>query len=181
MRFGEGLDGELRRRSLSAGFEWRALDDLTLAIAAGAALDGDLAVAGRRHEIGAGPVGSLGVAYRLLDGEGWEPFLLVGGTFSATTARTTRGDEDGRLTAVDLRASLTVGEIFFDRLAPYVALRAFGGPIFWEHAGAGRTGSDRTHVQVGFGGLVTTGVVDAFVEIAPLGERALSTGLAVAF
>jgi hypothetical protein len=163
---------------LSAAFEWRALDDLTLTVAAGAALDGEVRLAGTRHAIGPGPVGSLGVAYRLLAGEGWEPFLLLGGSLSATTAM---DDRAARLTAVDLRASLTVGEVFLDHLAPYLALRGFGGPIFWQIDGAAVVGSDRTHVQVAAGALVTTGRVDAFFEVAPLGERAFTTGLAAAF
>lgn len=186
VRFGDGLDATLRRRSASAALEWRALESLTLTIVAGAAIDGDVTfedslVRPSRATIGPGPVGSLGVAYRIFEGAGWEPFVLLGGSASASSAVTSRGPEEARLTAVDVRVSVTVGEVFLDHLAPYLALRGFGGPIFWELEEASVTGSDRTHFQLGLGGLVTTGDVDAFFEIAPLGERAVTTGIAVSF
>lgn len=179
--FGEGLDAQLRRRSVSAALEWRPLDDLTTTLALGAAIDGDLTLdaEGTRHTLGPGPVGSLGVGYRLVAGDGWVPFVLIGGTLSATSGLTE--PDASRLTALDLRASVTLGEVFLDRLAPYLALRGFGGPIFWHLGGADRVGSDRYHVQLAGGLLVVTPNLDAFFEIAPFGERSFTTGIATAF
>ena len=146
-------------------------------------MGGELRILGQRHQLLPGPVGVIGAAYRILEGDGWEPFLLFGGAFSLSTVGTRRfsdGAED-RMTAMDARFSLTVGEVFLDAVAPYLTVRGFGGPVNWTLDGQDLTGSDKYHFQAGGGLLVTSGVVDGFFELIPLGERAAVFGGAVSF
>jgi hypothetical protein len=146
-------------------------------------MGGDVAVGGERFDLGFGPVGVLAVSYRVLPGEGWEPFVLFSGAASVSTVETTsqRTLDEARMTAIDARVAVTAGEVFADTIAPYASLRGFGGPVFWTIGGADVTGGDRYHFQLGVGLLVTAGVFDAFFEVMPLGERSLSAGGAFAF
>ena len=56
-----------------------------------------------------------------------------------------------------------------------------GGPVFWRYQGAGVSGGDAHHYQLG-GGLTLTiaGRVNLFAEGIPLGERSVAAGAAVA-
>jgi len=138
-----------------------------------------------RYELGPGPVGSLALSYRILDGrDDYLPFILVNGAFSASTVATEAQQapfEEARMSAFDFRGALIVGKVFLDALAPYAVVRGFGGPILWERGGAEFNGSDQHHYQLGAGALVSAGLFDAFFEIIPLGERATTVGAAVAF
>lgn len=181
MFFGDD-EAALRRRSISAAAEHRLFDDLTITAGAGVSIGGDLIIGGVRHDLGPGPLGLVAAAYRLLDGDGWEPFLLFSGAFSFSTVvsqRAPHDDLDSRLTALDLRAGLTAGEVFGDAIAPYATVRAFGGPILWQAVES--SGTDKYHFQLGLGLLATAGVLDAFVEIVPVGERAATFGIATQF
>jgi hypothetical protein len=179
------IDADLRRRAISAAIEYRPADAWTLSLSGGASLGGDLVVAKIRYELGPGPVGSLGLSYRILDGrDPYLPFVLASGAFSASTVPTEAqapGSEEARMSAFDFRAGLVAGKVFLDAFAPYVVGRGFGGPILWERGGREVTGQDQHHFQLGGGALVTAGVFDAFFEIIPLGERAATFGAAVAF
>ncbi len=75
---------------------------------------------------------------------------------------------------------------FFDSSSGYVVIptvgkAGFGGPIIWKGDLIDTTGTDKYHFQVGLGLLATAGILDAFVEIIPLGERAATFGLATPF
>jgi hypothetical protein len=172
------VEAELRRFAATASLEYRIDGDWTITAGAGASLGGDVVVAGVRHELGPGPVGVLGAGYRVLDGDGWEPFFLLGLSAAVSSVAT---EPDARFTGVDVRAALTLGEVFLDAVAPYATVRGFGGPIFWELGGEAVRGSDKWHFQVGAGVLVTAGWIDAWLELVPLGERALSVGTGVSF
>lgn len=182
----DSFDADSRRRAAAASFEWRVLDGLTLTAGAGAAIDGRLTVDGVRSDLRAGPLGTLGVAYRIVEGEGWVPFVLAGGTLSASSVPTHTRFDDGRseharLSAIDMRASITVGEVFANTLVPYVVARGFGGPIFWTRDEADVLGTDKFHYQLGGGLLVTAGWLDAYLELVPLGERAAIFGAGTTF
>lgn len=180
----ETLEADLRRRAVSASLEYRVADAWTLSLGGGASLGGDITVNGVRHDFAPGPVGSFAASYRVLDGrEESLPFLLFGMALSGSTVLSEAADTgaSARFTALDFRASLTVGKLFLDAIAPYATLRGFGGPIFWELDGATVSGTDKFHFQLGAGALVSAGVFDAFFEIVPLGERAVTVGAAVAF
>ncbi len=190
---GGGVD--LRRRAASLALERRIGERWTVELAGGASIDGDLLEqqssdtpdapnsAAARHRLRPGPVAVVGGGYRLLDGSGRSPWAIVGASIAFATNATHAPSADGRLTALDFRASLTLGKTFGNAIAPYAALRAFGGPVLWHQVSGDvddtRLGTDLYHVTFGGGCLVTTGRVDGFFEIMPLGERGASFGMAV--
>jgi hypothetical protein len=146
-------------------------------------LGGSLELDGRRFSIDTGWVGAVAFAWRLLEGEGYAPFLLSSVSFSASSART-EDDASGaaaHLTALDLRGGLTAGKTFWGVLSPYASLRVFGGPVFWSYDGEDIGGSDKYHYQPAVGAVVTLGPVDLYAEWAFLGERALAGGAGVSF
>ena len=184
-------DGEadLERTSIVASTDVFLRDTLTLQIAAGGMLDGELDVeGGPARSLGPGWILSGGVTWRLLDGvEGPAPWLLLSLGFAGTGTRTVvdppasatplRGD----WLSFDARLGATVGKTFADVVSPYAAARVFGGPILWSEGDEDRLGTDRYHVQIAAGASLRLGPVDVFVEGAPLGERGLSAGLGVSY
>jgi len=108
---------------------------------------------------------------------------MLSGVASGSSVPTSRlGAAAGeRLSALDFRASLTVGKLIGEVVAPYLTARGFGGPVFWRYADRDVTGSDQNHYQVGAGLLSAGSWLDAYVEIVPLGERAVAMGLSASF
>jgi len=106
---------------------------------------------------------------------------FVGATASLSTALASATSDDGssRLwSAWDLRVGAMVGKTFAGRLVPYVAARAFGGPVFWRRGGARVVGGDRYHVTAGAGLTVRLPPrVDLSVEVMPLGGRSAVAGV----
>jgi hypothetical protein len=180
----EDRDFDLRRRAAVATLERRLGDAWTVQLGGGLAIDGDLEHDGRRFEIEPGFVALASGAFRALAGEGDEPFLMFGLTVSASSAPTSEAGTgvEAPLTAFDARFSLLVGKLLAGAIAPYAAVRAFGGPVLWELDGEDVVGGDRNHYQIGAGVLVTAGgLFDAYVEVTPLGERSATLGAAVSF
>lgn len=107
------------------------------------------------------------------------PFLALTASFGGGFAR---APSDDMMThswwAFDARGGVTVGKTFAGRWVPYASGRVFGGPVFWNHGGAGVTGSDRYHVTFG-GGLIVRlpGSVDVTLEGMPLGEQSAALGV----
>ncbi|EDM76853.1 hypothetical protein PPSIR1_04573 [Plesiocystis pacifica SIR-1] len=128
------------------------------------------------------------------------PYLLVLGTFSGSSTSTTRttptpdpsfaeaGERRG-LHALDAKADLSVGWTLGDAFSPYLAVRAFGGPVFWRaprradgSEGARTTGSDLYHVSVACGfNLLIGRRGTAYFDAAFLGMRGLSGGAGFRF
>lgn len=181
--FSDSEEATIRKRATTLSAEHRLSDDWTLTLGGGATVGGDVEVAGERYELDPGFVVVGGGSYRILDGSGDMPFLLFGVMLGVGYNGTERvaAPESATLLATDARFSLAIGKLFWDGIAPYAAVRGFGGPVFWERNDATLVGSDRYHFQLGGGVLATAGVVDAYFEVVPLGERALSLGAAVAF
>lgn len=183
--FGRGpLTPRLTRRSLSGSLEYHLDKSWTFAGAIGATVGGDLELGGEDHELAPGFLAVISASRALT---GMAPYFVITGLsvgVSSTPTRSAPGDEtDGQLTAGDVRFSVTAGRLFLDTIAPYAALRAFGGPVIWQRDDLPLAGgTDRYHVQVGLGLLVATpSGFDAFVELAPAGERAVTVGMGSAF
>lgn len=175
----------IERRAVTATLERRLASRWTLQIAAGGILWGSLRVGAERHDFGPGWAAAVATSYRLRDGsDGW-PFVLLSASLAGAGARTrlsAPGAPEVPYYAVDVRLGAVAGKTFYDALTPYAAARVFGGPIFWRIDGASQTGTDRYHYQLGVGLSVALPMgLDAFAELAPLGERSVSCGMGYAF
>lgn len=96
------------------------------------------------------------------------PFLAF--TFSASGSIT-----DADYSSFDGRIGATAGKAI-SRFVPYVALRLFGGPVFYNDA----SGGDRYHVTIGAGSVVRLPAnLDATLEVMPLGERSIAVGVSL--
>jgi hypothetical protein len=162
----------------------------TVTLGAGSMFEGTLQAPGGTRRIGPGWVGAAGLSWRVLDEEESIPYLVFSATAgaAATSTRIVRpevgmdADERGNYIGVDFRFGATLGKTFFGWLSPYVALRAFGGPIFWTVAGETRFGMDKYHVQGGLGSVfILPGGFDIFVEGNPGGEQGAFGGVGVRY
>ena len=81
--------------------------------------------------------------------------------------------------AFDLRLGAELGTTLFEIFRPYIPVRVFGGPVYWRYQGAAVTGTDTHHYQVGAGfNARLSRRMALFAEGIPLGERAVSFGVA---
>jgi hypothetical protein len=181
--FGDVPEAAVERHAALVTGEFQISRRHTLQVSTGGVLGGSLELGERRFDIETGWVGAVAFAWRLLDGEGYAPFLLSSFSFSASSARTQEesGGASAHLVAIDLRGGLTAGKTFWGVLSPYVSLRVFGGPVLWTYDGEDIGGSDKYHYQPAVGAVVTMGPVDLYAEWAFLGERALAGGAGVSF
>ena len=123
-----------------------------------------------------------GVSYLALNEGSTHPFVGVSATFSTALIR---GDADDGTTrswsAWDLRGGVIAGKTF-GRFVPYVAARAFGGPVYWRLGGESVTGTDRYHVTVGAGLILRLPKrVDVTLEVMPVGEHSATAGVSLHF
>ncbi|MBK9034525.1 MAG: hypothetical protein IPL61_25210 [Myxococcales bacterium] len=151
---------------------------LSLRASIGAVLDGTIAGAGRTHDLGPGVVGAIAAARPWT----WGPWFVHGtlsvGASRVTTTEVMAGAPTEGLVAVDARIGVSAGRRF-GPVMPYVLARGFGGPVLWTVDGAGVTGTDAYHVQLGAGASVTIGDAwSVMVDVSALGERAASVGVA---
>jgi hypothetical protein len=152
---------------------------LGLSVALGGSLFGHIDYGGQRFKLDPGPIGGLGVSYRLFGGTA--PF--VHGSFTYSLARSTaRAPDDTRstFTSRDYRVGLAIGKTLGGFAAPFVVGRYFGAGTNWP-AVAGHGGDHyRYHVGVGsaFG---FSEHWDSLVELAFLGEKRATVGLGYVF
>lgn len=173
---------DLRQYAVTAiaGYAWPSR--ISIRGALGVLAGGSLAGEGRTFDLGAGIVGSIGVARQ------WAraPWFLTGsaglGASRASSRETLPTGMHGArvsLTAIDARAGITAGRTF-GPVSPYLLARVFGGPVFWTWDGGSITGTDTHHFQLGAGASLVIGArATLLVDLSALGERAASIGLAV--
>jgi hypothetical protein len=188
LRFDGLYDFDIQRRGVTGTLELRLSPRTSLQLAGGAVFGGALEGYGQRYTLGPGWLAAAAFSWTVLDGKNDSPFVI----FSASLGVSGAGTELQRprlpdppsvaLVAVDGRFGLTVGKAFWQRVAPYVSVRAFGGPVFWEIAGEDYTGTDLNHYQVAAGitAFLPSGF-DVYAELAPAGERAVAVGAGMAF
>jgi hypothetical protein len=180
-------DAAIERRALTASIAYRPTDRWSIELGGGASVSGSLTLESVRQRIEPGWMASGAASFQVLRGEGSAPFLLASLSFAGSGARTSPEPERldvsaESLYAIDARVGLTLGKTFWNVLSPYVAIRAFGGPVLWRFRGQDITGTDRYHVQAAVGLLALVARrVDVFAELAPLGERAVAIGAGAAF
>ncbi len=173
---------DLRQSAVTAigGYAWpsRISVRAALGLLAGGTLDGE----GRTFDLGTGFIASVGVARQ------WSraPWFLSGSASAGASHASTREDLAAGMrgarvsfTAIDFRSGLTAGRSF-GPFSPYALVRVFGGPVFWRWDGDTITGTDTHHFQLGAGASLAIGArATLLVDIAALGERAASLGVAV--
>jgi len=170
-----------------ATLQFRASDRWTLQASAGGIIAGALVLGNVVHRMRPGWLYGAAASFRVLDGTGWMPYLIVSGSFSMSGTSTEPSDAAGTgfhapLVSMDVSLVATVGKTFFRTLSPYLVGRVFGGPVFWQRGSEVSVGTDAYHYQVGVGiSLAVLQRFDAFIEGAPFGERRVSAGAGVAF
>lgn len=121
---------------------------------------------------------SAGISYLAVYEQARRPFVAFTG--SAGAARVRAVADDGRVrdwTAGDVRVGLMSGKTI-GRMVPFLAARAFGGPVSWHREGASVAGGDAHHVTAGAGiSLRLPFAMDFTAEIMPLGETSAAAGL----
>lgn len=85
------------------------------------------------------------------------------------------------MVSIDGRVALAIGKTIARAVSPFLALRAFGLPVFWSYQGRSITGSDAYHYQVGAGVALRIGRFDLMLEGIPFGEKAVAAAAGFAF
>ena len=181
LRFSSSLRADETRYASLASLGYMPSSKLLLQAGVGAAFAGRLGIGGQTYDFSPGAIGALGVDYRVF--ESGPLFVMLTSSLSVSAARTRLGDAPSvGYEAFDLRLGAELGVVLAKVFRPYALTRVFGGPVYWHYQGQAVTGTDTHHYQVGAGlALRLSKDFNGFVEGVPLGERALSLGLAVAF
>jgi hypothetical protein len=179
-----------RQSAYSLSFVGALDNGLVLGAAIGPHMGGTIDSLGRgapddTWTIRPGVVWSMTVARRFFGTKPQIPFLLVVGTFSGSSASTRRQSDGMRagLHALDVKADVSLGWTIGGSFSPYLAVRGFGGPVFWRGSEGQRIfGGDLYHVSLAVGfNLSIVNRVSAYFDGAFLGMRGFSAGLAVRF
>jgi hypothetical protein len=172
-------DAELLQAATTATLDVFPTERLGLSVAAGVALVGRIDYLGQRYDLLPGPIGGVGVSYRLFGGEA--PF--VHGSFTLSIARATSRDaagDEATFTSRDYRLGVAVGKALGTVAAPFAVFRYFGAGTNWKVAGG--HGADAYRYQLGAGSAFALSErVDALVELAFLGEKRATLGAGYAF
>ncbi|HTQ06681.1 MAG TPA: hypothetical protein VMI54_22650 [Polyangiaceae bacterium] len=181
LRFSSTLRADQTRYATLAELAYLPTPALALEAGYGVAFGGSLSLADGTHDFSPGPTAFLGAAWHVVDAP--KDFVVLTSVLSFSAARTHLDDERSPLyEAFDLRLGGEVGVNLAEIFHPYALGRIFGGPVYWRYAGRAVTGTDVHHYQLGAGLSVGFGDhVSALVEGVPLGERAASAGVSVAF
>jgi hypothetical protein len=153
--------------SRSLGRQW------TVSAGAGAVVSGSLEAGGVSYRMDPGWLARVGASWLPLDGSGPWPFVALSASLAASGVNTTGpGGVRAPLTSLDAGLSVSAGKSIAGIVAPYVGAKVFGGPVFWELAGASTIGTDVSHWQVAFGAAANLPFgIDLLVEWAPFGAR----------
>jgi hypothetical protein len=183
LHFTDGFEPTLNQQTVvvSAAHLWK--NGWNMSLSGGAIVAGSLEGKGQSYAVDPGWLASVRVGVEVVHERGAIPFLQLGLALSVSRA-TTHGEGQGThaLWASDAQLSVAAGYTLFDFWRLYLAPRAFGGPIFMHHDGASVRGRDRYFFMAGMGTafLLPAGFT-IFVDGSPLGERAITGGLAYSF
>ena len=181
LRFSDSVRADEVRYGALSSLAYMPSSKLVLQVGVGAAFGGRLLVADQSYDFLPGPLAALGADYRVFDNG--RVFVMLTSSLSFSAARTRLGDAATvGYQALDLRLGGEVGVQLAQVFRPYALARVFGGPVFWHYQERAVTGSDTHHYQLGAGmALRLSKSFNAFAEGVPLGERAVSLGVGVAF
>ena len=171
-------DVAMSASTVMAQAAYQATPRLVVSLGLGAVVDGTIA----DGDIAPGPAGSASLSWLALLETERSPFALIGMSVAVSRAGAVSDDgEEHPLTAGDVRIGAMLGKTFFGVFTPYVAARAFGGPVMWTLAGDDATGSDAHHYTVGAGVSLRPGRrLDLSLEAMPLGEQSATASATLA-
>lgn len=169
----------LLQGATSATLDLFPLPRLGISAALGASLGGRLDYGGSRYDLLPGPLGGLGVSYRLFGGAA--PFIHTSFTYSLASTTTRAGDgSEATFTSRDWRVGVAVGKTLGRVAAPFAMARYFGAGTNWSPGGGKGADAYRYHVGVG-SAFALSEHIDALAELAFLGERRGTIGVGYAF
>lgn len=182
LRFEGDRDFDVSEHSAAISVGRRFGDALTLRLDGGAIAGGALAGTDAHATVGLGWIASATGAHRFAFAGSAHAFLVLSLTVGVSRARTEATDgAESALTAQDTRLGVAAGPTVAGVFSPYVAARAFGGPVFWNVGGTSVVGSDRHHYTVGLGGSLALGkTLTLSYETMFFGERSASIALGAA-
>jgi hypothetical protein len=184
LHFNSGLRVDEVRNSSLIELDYMPLKKLTLEAGVGAFLGGHISSPAGRFALAPGVASILGASWRVVDPDGWIPFVLLSLQVSYVNSSAQREEDASAVgyNAFDLRGGLVVGTTFLRVFTPYVVGRGFGGPVYWRYQGAAIVGTDDHHWQVGAGFSLRLGRrFDVFAEGVPLGELGVTAGAGFSF
>jgi hypothetical protein len=180
-----GTEVGVEQVSMTARGEYRVGTRFTVGLGGGSILGGSLRVPGApRVDFGVGWTVGASASALVLSERAVRPFVLAGlsAAYSATqTDSGAGGSGSGTFVGRDVRLSLALGKSF-GPLRPYIAGRVFTGGFRWEGSSALTKGGDSHKYQVGAGAAIDLPRnFDVVVEVMPLGERSLTSGVGLSF
>jgi hypothetical protein len=182
LRFNGAENYQLQQDSIVGSFGRRFDKRVSLRLSAGALLGGHMSGEGYDYDLAPGWIVAVSGSYQLFGDPGRVPFLVATLTFGTSGTHSTQrgGSERTSFSTTDLRVGVMFGYTLWKRVSPYAAVRGFGGPVAWHHAGLPYTGTDRHHYTLGGGVSVSLPLgLDVRVDGSALGERSVSAGLAL--
>lgn len=182
LRFGD-VTAPFVQRSVAASVT-RQLDRAwSVTAGAGAVVSGSIDAGGATYVMDPGWLVRFGATWMAVDGSGPWPFVALSASLAASGVNTTGpGGVKAPLTSLDAGLSASAGKSIAGIVAPYVGAKVFGGPVFWQLAGASTTGTDVAHWQVAFGVAANLPFgIDLLVEWAPFGATSAVGQVGFAF
>ena len=152
----------------------------TMNLVVGVILNGELkSETDPYYDIKPGGFASIVFEYSALTGKKFKPYIDCSLVLGGSMAETENTDDKSKIDYMSSDARLGVRSSWNinNRVFPFAAIRAFGGPVMWEIKGEDVIGSDIYHYQVAIGSAMQLGPTIAYFEWAGLGEQSLKTGL----
>lgn len=183
MRFKGGHRPDFNQGSVAATAIRMWSNGYSLGLSAGAALGGYALEGDTRYVMEPGWMVSIRGGKLVLQEDGAVPFVDLSLAITFSMSSISGGDlPEGRLIASDVRFTAAIGYTFGGVWRVNLSPKVFGGPVFWERDGENVQGSDRYFFQAGISSaIILPGGWLVFVDGSPLGEQAISGGIAAIF
>lgn len=181
----EGERVDMLENVVAASLERTVGKGWVVGVSVGAIVQGSLELAARRFTIKPGVLLDVYAGHNWLKPNRANLFLAtsLAASFGLAWTREDRPSAPRQsLIATDLRVDLSFGATLFKVWSPYVAARAFGGPIFWKLDAKTQIGSDPGHHTLALGSRFDLPCgVDLSLDWGFEGARTLSASLGVRF
>jgi hypothetical protein len=179
-----GLPRPSNRCPRRCGVSWRRGATFTLQAGAGALLGGSIEDLEGHHPFDPGLVLQVSGTWLLLAPREGRPFATatLGLSYLHASTQGASASPSVGFTAADAFVSASAGWPVTGWLAPYIAGKLFGGPVWWERSTGKVTGTDAYHYQVAVGAAAALpGKFDLLAEWSPVGARAVTVSVGRSF